>query len=93
MLDVLGRSIAPDSVLIGVWLVGPSVSAELVAVDVDGVLWTVSRGSRRELVRVAVEGYLRVYHSLGELVAAIERGHVVGLVADHARQYCVQWRP
>ena len=67
---------------IGVALVGDDDAARLVSLDVDGVLWVLAWGSRRDLVKVSLSRGFRVYASLGQLVEALHRGLAVGLVLE-----------
>lgn len=92
MPDMFGRDIVPTSVLVGVALIGTAEFSELVAVDVDGSLWSVGYGEARELVRRCIEGFARVYRSLGELVQALRAGHAVGLLVELAPFVGVPWR-
>lgn len=82
MRDGFGRLVGSGDLLIGAALVGVSDAAELVLVDVDGVLVSLAAGSRRELVRVCVSSAFRVYPCLGDLVFGLQAGVCVGIVRE-----------
>lgn len=75
------------------WQEGIAAShCELVTVDTDGALWRCGHGPRKALARMCVEGFVAVYPTLGQLVQAIQRGHVLGLLPELAPKVAVPWR-
>lgn len=74
-------------------MLGPQQAAELVAVDVDGVLWLLERGSRRDLVRWCLLRQVRVFVGPGALIEALRAGQVVGLLPSEVEAHRLpEWR-
>lgn len=74
----LARSARPIGV--AVVRVGQTDEVDAVVIDVDGVLWCLTRGERRSAMRWCLDRALRVHSSVGELAAAMRRGDVFGWV-------------
>lgn len=70
---------------LGVVVYGREDWANLLAVDVAGVLVFLECGTRRQLVRLALQREWRVLHSFGELACELLAGRCVGLVRELAR--------
>ena len=66
--------------IFGVALLGGTDSAYLVSLSCEGELFVVESGSRRQLVRRALDYGWRVYASVGCLVDALHRGLCFGAV-------------
>lgn len=71
----------PAGVVLGAALDGPHEFGQLLMIDADGVVWKIAEGTRPQLVRWSLQRAVRVHPSFGDLVANLERGYCVGLLA------------
>lgn len=89
MKNLLGHEVGSGIVApIGAAIVGRS-TAELLAVDEDGQLWTLASGDRKELVRWCLQRAVRVYPSVGHLARELQAGRCIGLLSRFGR--AVAW--
>jgi len=91
MFDLVGRELHSGSMLLGAAAVGSPDVAELLMLDADGVLWLVSTGTRRQLVRWCLDSRVRYFPSVGYLVEALQADQVIGLVPSLAPFVAVLW--
>lgn len=79
-LDVFAGELRQAGVVIGVYVDRVGLKGRLVTVDEFGSLWFLKAGKPSDLVSWAVFYGLRVYGSRVQLVCAVRRGDVLGLL-------------